>query len=736
MGTTEAQRHSAAPAFGAALLLLAAHVATKAARDALFLSNFPVTLLPRAMMAAALASLLGAALMSRLLARRAPQAVVPVVLLLSGGMFVAEWRLVRFAPGIGSVAVYLHFAALGAVLLSGFWSVVNERFDPHAGKGIVARIGGFATLGGVLGGLSVGQLAPVLDVGALLLVLAGLHVACAVCVRGIGGPAAGRAHATAAEPGRASGLSLLRRTPFLLRMAGLIALLAVTETLIDYALKVEAKTRFADEESLIRFFAGFYTLIGLGAFLLQTVAGAHVLRRLGLGGAMALLPATIATTGASAALLPGLWTLVLARGGSAILTNSFFRAGFELLYTPIPPETKRPTKAYVDVGAQRLGDLAGGALILALLLLVPGMPARVFLVLAVGTALGALVLVTRLRHAYVRQLAEKLRAGTIALAEGEAVDATTVRALSESRVILDRAELLARIDELHATRYAAEGATAVPETETAGSALEELFGHIRNLASGDAARIRRALAEAPGDSRLVPHVLPLLERFDVLDDVRRYLGALAPRLMGQLADALADPARNVLIRRRLPGVLEAGRGRRAIDGLRLGLDDPDFEVRVQCARSAARLILRDAALGLDAAEAHVVAARELEVDDRIWEQQGRRRAGAADDSVLLEGAMGGWPDRSIEHAFTVLSLAYGMDMMGSALRALHAGDENLQGTALEYLQATLPEAVFKALWRRVPGAMRGDRPRRPAHEVAGELLRTATLRRVPRGPAR
>jgi hypothetical protein len=98
--------------------------------------------------------------------------------------------------------------------------------------------------------------------------------------------------------------------------------------------------------------------------------------------------------------------------------------------------------------------------------------------------------------------------------------------------------------------------------------------------------------------------------------------------------------------------------------------------------------------------------------------------------------MGGWPDRSIEHAFTVLSLAYGMDMMGSALRALHAGDENLQGTALEYLQATLPEAVFKALWRRVPGAMRGDRPRRPAHEVAGELLRTATLRRVPRGPAR
>jgi hypothetical protein len=368
------------------------------------------------------------------------------------------------------------------------------------------------------------------------------------------------------------------------------------------------------------------------------------------------------------------------------------------------------------------------------------MPAGVFLLLAVGAALGALVLVAQLHQAYVQQLAEKLRAGTVALAEGEAVDATTVRALAESRVILDRAELLGRIRELQATRDAAAGVAAVVagarETEMGGSALEELFGHIRDLASGDAARIRRALAEAPADSRLVPHVLPLLERFDVLDDVLRYLSALAPGLVGQLADALADPARSVLVRRRLPRVLEAGNGRRAIDGLRLGLDDPDFEVRVQCARSAARLILRDEDLRLDASDVQAVAARELEVGDRTWEQQGRRREGASDDSVLLEGGVGSWPDRSIEHAFTVLSLAYGVDMMGSALRALHAGDENLRGTALEYLQATLPEAVFNALWRRVPGAIRGDRPRRATQEIADELLRTGMQRRVPRGPTR
>ena len=44
-------------------------------------------------------------------------------------------------------------ASTGALVISGFWSVVNERFDPHSAKGMVSRIGTGATVGGVVGGL-------------------------------------------------------------------------------------------------------------------------------------------------------------------------------------------------------------------------------------------------------------------------------------------------------------------------------------------------------------------------------------------------------------------------------------------------------------------------------------------------------------------------------------------------------------------------------------------------------
>ena len=63
--------------------------------------------------------------------------------------------------------------------------------------------------------------------------------------------------------------------------------------------------------------------------------------------------------------------------------------------------------------------------------------------------------------------------------------------------------------------------------------------------------------------------------------------------------------------------------------------------------------------------------------------------------------------------------------MGFALRGLHGADANLRGTALEYLEATLPEAVRRALWPRLPGAERPARPKRATAEIADDLLRSS-----------
>jgi hypothetical protein len=58
-----------------------------------------------------------------------------------------------------------------------------------------------------------------------------------------------------------------------------------------------------------------------------------------------------------------------------------------------------------------------------------------------------------------------------------------------------------------------------------------------------------------------------------------------------------------------------------------------------------------------------------------------------------------------------------------AFRSLHTDDEQLQGTALEYLDGVLPSAIRQRLWPFIErGAVK--RPSRPRAEVIAELLQS------------
>ena len=165
-----------------ATLMIAHQVAGKATRDALFLSYFDVTQLPKVVIASAVLSVLGVLTMSWLLTRHGPRVLVPAAFVLSALLFLGEWAVFLFDPRLTAVILYLHMAVFGATLVSGFWSLVNERFDPHSAKRTFARIAAAATLGGVLGGLIAERVSAVMTVGTMLPVLATLHLLCAAAV--------------------------------------------------------------------------------------------------------------------------------------------------------------------------------------------------------------------------------------------------------------------------------------------------------------------------------------------------------------------------------------------------------------------------------------------------------------------------------------------------------------------------------------------------------------------------
>ena len=134
-----------------AAAMIASHVAGRATRDALFLSNYDITALPLMLMGAAVFSLTTIVVVSRTLPRLSPHALVPAAFGMSGGFLLLEWVLLLFSPRAAAVAVYLHLAVVGSFLISGFWSMINEEFDPRTAKQRISRIAGGATVGGCWG---------------------------------------------------------------------------------------------------------------------------------------------------------------------------------------------------------------------------------------------------------------------------------------------------------------------------------------------------------------------------------------------------------------------------------------------------------------------------------------------------------------------------------------------------------------------------------------------------------
>jgi ATP:ADP antiporter, AAA family len=671
----------------AAGLLVAQQVAAKATRDALFLSNFPVTTMPIASGLAAGVSLAGVLAFSRGMTRSSPAVMMRWVLGASAILLMGEWSLALAAPRLAAVAVYLHVGFFGATLVSGFWSVINESFDPYTARHVIGRIGTGAGVGGVVGGLLTWRAAALIGVAPMLLVIVGLTLACLGVLETLRRTDRTRVpqSATPAAPsGPAYALRLIRQEAYLRNVAVLVGLCALTEVVLDYVLSAAVTSRFGRGGPLMSFFALYHTSVGVLALGLQTALTRRALDRLGLGGTLAVPPVVIALGAALAAIVPGIWPRVAVRGVQAVLRNSLFRSAYELLYTPLAPERKRPTKALLDVGADRVGTIAGSAVVMMVLLLPAAGATRVLLLLASALAAGSLVLTRRLQKGYVNALAESLRAGTVRLDPVDVVDQTTRATLA--------------VADAQKRRVGMEPAKESPSADAGG---EPWLDAAAILQSGDPGRIRGVLTrEAVLEPELVSLVVPLLARDELFTEAVAALRRIATRCTGQLVDVLLDPEQDPVVRRRVPRVLKAAPTQRAVDGLLAALCDERFDVRYRSAQALLRLRQRHGSLLVSAPDALSAAQREL--------------------------ALSRASPRGLEHVFGLLSLGVPGEPLAVALRAWRTDDRSLRGTALEYLQNVLPLSVWDSLWPWL-----GARPEatgRTLDEMRDDLLRsTAAL---------
>jgi len=696
----------------AATTMIAQQVAGKATRDALFLSNFDVTNLPKVVIAAAIASIIGVLIMSRLLSRISPIKLMPAIFALSSLMYIGEWFLLDYRPGLTSIILYLHMAVFGAILISGFWSIINERFDPHSAKQRVARIAAAAALGGVLGGILASEVAKSMDVRTVLLFLSGLHLICMVTVRCIGAPTRTLPIDNAVRT--RSAFTVISQTHYLQWMAALMVLVAVMAALIDYAFKSEASAHFKDSESLVAFFGTFYASIGVLGFILQSLFGRRILQRYGIGMTIAILPFTIAIFGVIGVAFTHLWTMVALRGSQATFANSFFRSAFELLYTPLPPHKKRPTKTIIDVASDRLGDLIGSGLLLSLLFIAPNLPTSVVAACAVIVASLALYVVVRLNRGYVNQLARSLRKGVVRIDEEDIVDATTQEILAETSAWSEREFIQSKIDAMAHPDDQDESDEETSITDEAS----RMSLIVSDLTSDDSGRIRRALGNPDLDVSVTHYMIPLLANNEVSLEARSELRWLVTRVPGQLTDALLNPDLPLLVRQRLPGVLEASHSPRSIAGLLLGMVDETFNVRYSCARVLARMRHRNPHLVIPRQQVYDAISNELKVSPEEWEGRDMElKMDYASDEEDVNPQF----NRGLEHVFTLLALTLDPDAVHLSMRAAFSKDLNLRGTALEYLENVLPNYLYNELLTHLGEDQQGSKSTRTLGDIVNEL---------------
>jgi hypothetical protein len=703
-------RDAVAAATIAAGLLIAQQVAGRTTRDAFFLSTQSIESLPLMMMASAVLALIGAEAMSVVLARRSPSRVMPAAAALSALLLALEWVLSLFVPWVAAIVVYLHVATFGGALVSGFWSLVNERFDPYTARQVVGRIGTGAAAGGVVGGIVALVASQVLSVPSALLLLSLLHGLAAWALRRARGPE--RPAGEGAERVPPLALPLLARVPYLRTLALVVLLGAIVDALFDFLFKAKTVERFADGPSMMAVFALFHTGLSLLSLLLQWTLARRALSRLGLAGTVALRPAVDVATALLGMAMPRFGTAALSRGAHEALTNSLFRSGYELLYTPLPEGEKRRVKAVVDVAVDKAGTLIGGAVVATMLALAPlGAEARLFAI-AAAIAVGGLVLSSRLHLGYVAALEKSLLAGRVRLDPRDVHDRTTELTLAQTGVI-ERGALLEQIEAMRGkTREQSSRSQEMTTAERPAVSpprTDALVDDLEGLRSGSRTRVRKVVQANPDPSAvLVAGLIPLLSKDELYPDVVRALRKAAPRVTGQLVDALLDPRADPVVRRRIPRVLKACPTARSAAGLVAALDDAGFAVR---ASSAAAL----AALHEKSAE---IKVSQDEVFERVREELGRPSAG----------------ERHLAHVFTLLSLGLEPEPLRIAWAALRGRDRALRGTALEYLDTVLPGEIFEALHRRCGGETPVKAVPRPAAQVEADLRASSVNLRLDKPP--
>jgi AAA family ATP:ADP antiporter len=272
-------------------------------------------------------------------------------------------------PGVAR-AFFVWVSVFNLFVVSLFWSLMADLFRPEQ----AARLFGFVSAGGSCGAL-VGPtltalLAAPFGTANLLLVSCGFLGLALVCIlaliRGAGAaPPAGPVRRPA-EPSDFiggttwSGIAEIPRSPYLL---GIVAYVLLSTVLFGFAYLELARmvsAAYNDPAQRTALFAQMDLAVNVITLLGQLLVVAKFVEKLGVGAALALLPALALIGFLAIGFAPVLAVLIAFQILRRAADYAIARPAREMLFTVLTREAKYKSKNFIDTVVFRSGDAASG----------------------------------------------------------------------------------------------------------------------------------------------------------------------------------------------------------------------------------------------------------------------------------------------------------------------------------------------------------------------------------------
>lgn len=576
--------------FGYFFLLTSLHNLLKPARNSVFLSTAGAENLPWAYIASAFVSAAATVAYGSWVARlprRAQvlgtQGVVAVTLV--------GFQLLLRSPGpwiAGAFYVWVNLFTL--LLVSQFFLIGNDLFDPRQAKRLFGFIGAGGLAGGIAGGAAAGVLAEPMGTAGLLWIGVAILAACAVLasrvlrtgtLRTLRG---GEGGARRGEPRVGGGLDVLKRIPHLRMIAMLLFATVLVSTFVDWLFNDAVERAITTQAGRTEFFGTAFAAFNAIALVLQVFFASFALRTFGLAGSLVLLPIAMGAGVAGIVIAPGLWTATIAKGADGTLRNSIDQSARELLYLPVPTVLKERVKPFIDIVVTRGADGVAGGLIL-LGTGVASIDPRGFGIVTLGLVVMWLFAVVGVRRTYRQALERILAVRDIDLeaAVQTSFDPSTLddlwvelRPEVDAAVVQQALELVETLPP-EAMQEEVERLFEHPDPDVRARAVkrlipvadEELAERVRSLLEDPANRVR---AQA---LRLLCEVEPELW----LDEIRTHLDGEDEHLLEVAITALIAHGDEAAVRRT----------EEAVSRLVRKLGDAGVPARVAVARALGRL---------------------------------------------------------------------------------------------------------------------------------------------------